>query len=479
MRKTKVICTLGPSSSTESILKNLMLKGMNIVRLNFSHGTYKEHKAKVEMVNALREELNLPVALLLDTKGPEIRTGLFVNGFVELKEGQEFTFVMQDIEGNGQMCSVTYKDLYKDAIPGSEILVNDGLIEMEVQRVEGTNIVCKVKNSGIIGSQKGMHLRGTSMRLPSVTQKDEQDILFAIEHDFDFIALSFVRNAGDVGQIKNILEANGGDKIQVIAKIENREGVDNIDSIIEISDGIMVARGDLGVDLLPEEVPSVQKMLIAKCNKAGTPVIIATQMLESMVHNPRPTRAETSDIANAIYDGAAAVMLSGETAAGKYPIESLEMMVRVIEETEKGIDYEKRFDRNGFDMPINVTNAISHATCTTAHDLNAAAIISITKSGHTARMVSKFKPAYPVIAVTPSEKIRRQLALWWGIYPFVIDAENNTDKLFNEAVNKAIQTGIVKKGDLVVLTAGVPAGVSGTTNVMKVEIIGADASESK
>lgn len=472
MRKTKVICTLGPSSSTEEVIKALILKGMNIVRLNFSHGTYEEHKAKVDIVRKLREELKLPIALLLDTKGPEIRTGMFESRVVELKENQTFTFVIEDVPGDSRRCSLTYKELYKDVVPGNEILVNDGLIEMEVEAVKGTDIVCRVKNAGIIGSQKGMHVRGASVRLPSITQKDEQDIRFAIENDFDFIALSFVRNADDVKQTKKILAENGGSEILVVSKIECREGVESIDKIIEVSDGIMVARGDLGVEILPEEVPSVQKFLIKKCNKAGKPVIIATQMLESMVHNPRPTRAEANDVANAIYDGASAVMLSGESAAGKYPAESVEMMVRIIEKTEQGIDYEERLTRKRFDISVNVTNAICHATCTTAHDLNAAAIISITKSGHTAKMVSKFKPAYPVIAVTPSEKVRRQLALWWGIYPFVIEAENNTDELFKKSVAKAIETGMVKKGDLVVLTAGVPAGVSGTTNIMKVEIIG-------
>lgn len=479
MRKTKVICTIGPSSSSEKVLKKLILKGMNVVRLNFSHGTYQDHRTKVEVVKKLREELNLPVALLMDTKGPEIRTGSFTNGSVELKDNQTFTFVIEDIKGDDEKCSITYKELWRDVVPGSKVLVNDGLVEMEVQSVNGTDIVCKVKNSGVIGSHKGMHVPGVPLRLPSVTPKEEQDIKFAIENDFDFIAISFVRNSDDVEQIKKILNSNGGSDIQIVAKIENREGVDNADQIIQASDGIMVARGDLGVDIPPEEVPIVQKMLIRKANKAGKPVITATQMLESMVHNPRPTRAEASDVANAIYDGTSAVMLSGETAAGEYPVESVEMMIRIIEKTEKSIDYEKRFASYRFDMPVNVTNAISHATCMTAHDLDAAAIISITKSGHTAKMVSKFKPAYPIIAVTPSNKIRRQLALWWGIYPFVVPTENDTDKLFSQAVAKAVDTGMVKKDDIVVLTAGVPAGVSGTTNIMKVEVIGDETNADK
>lgn len=477
MRKTKIICTLGPSSTSEEVLRNLMLKGMNIVRLNFSHGTYEEHKAKVDMVKRLREELNLTIALLLDTKGPELRTGIFTDGFCRLKEEQVFTFVMEDIEGDNNRCSVTYKNLYKDVAHGSVILVNDGLIEMEVLRVDGTNVVCRVKNAGIIGSQKGMHIPGAALNLPSISPKEEQDVLFAINNGFDFIAVSFVRNANDVEQIRNILNANGGKEIQIVAKIENREGIDNADEIIRVSDGMMVARGDLGVDIFPEEVPTVQKMLIKKCNQAGKPVITATQMLESMVMNPRPTRAEASDVANAIYDGTSAVMLSGETAAGKYPLESLEMMVRIIERTEQGLAYENRFKTKTFDIRGSVTNAISHATCTTAHDLDVAAIISITKSGHTARMVSKFMPACPIIAVTHSERIRRQLALWWGVYPFVIKTEYSTDELFKQAVKKAIDTGMVKKDDLVVLTAGVPAGVSGTTNIMKVEVVGDESNE--
>ncbi len=474
MRKTKIISTIGPASGTEDILRKLMLKGMNVVRLNFSHGTYEGHKKTVDMVKKLREELGLPVALLLDTKGPEIRTGVFTNGFVKLKENQVYTFVTEDIDGDDERCSITYKELYKDVVPGSIVLVNDGLVEMKVEEIKGTDIVCRVKNSGVIGSHKGMHVRGISLRLPSVTPKEEQDILFAIKNDFDFLAVSFVRSAKDVQEVRSILEANGGSDILIISKIENREGVQNADEIIGASDGIMVARGDLGVDISPEEVPAVQKTLIKKCSRAGKPVITATQMLESMVHNPRPTRAEASDVANAIHDGTSAVMLSGETAAGKYPVESVEMMVRIIDKTEQSIDYEERFASWKFDIEINVTNAISHATCTTAHDLDAAAIISITKSGHTAKMVSKFKPAYPVVAVTPSEKVRRHLALWWGIYPFVIDYQNNTDALFSQAVSKALETGMVKKGELVVLTAGVPAGVSGKTNIMKVEIIGDD-----
>jgi pyruvate kinase len=479
MRKTKVVCTLGPASSEEDILKKMMISGMNIVRLNFSHGTYEEHRANVEKVMKLREQLDLPVALLLDTKGPEIRTGKFENDFAELEEKQIFTFVVEDIKGDSTRCTTSFKNLYKDAVPGNVILVNDGLVEMDIEEIRGTNVVCRVKNSGLIGSYKGMHVRGASLSLPSVTEKDIQDIKFGIENGFDFIAVSFVRNSSDVESIRKILKENGGQDILLISKIECREAVDDVDKIIEVSDGIMVARGDLGVDIPPEEVPSVQKMLISKCIKAGKPVITATQMLESMVNNPRPTRAEASDVANAIYDGTSAVMLSGETAAGKYPIESLQMMVRIIDKTEEGIDYIKRFTLRKYEQNVNITNAISHATCTTAHDLNASAIISITTSGHTARQVSKFKPTSPIIAVTTSKRIRRQLSLWWGINSYVIPIENNTDKLFSLSVDKAISTGMIKKGDIVVITAGVPVGVKGTTNIMKVEIVGEDKNEDK
>lgn len=479
MRRTKIICTLGPSSGTENVIKNLMLKGMNIARFNFSHGTHDEHKTKADIVKKIRKKFDLPVALLLDTKGPEVRTGIFANGSEKLKEGQNFRFVSEEIQGGSERCSVSYKELYKDVELGTVILVNDGAVEMEVRAIEGTDVICEVKNSGVIGSRKGMHICGTSLRLPAVTEKDRQDIIFGIENDFDFIAASFVRKADDIKEIKDVLAQNGGSDIQVIAKIENKEGLENIDEIIEVSDGIMVARGDLGLDILPEEVPPAQKKLIRKCVESGKPVITATQMLESMVLNPRPTRAEASDVANAIYDGTSAVMLSGETAAGKYPVESIEMMVRIIEKAEENTDYKRRFYTKRFSLAPTITNAISHATCTAAHELEASAIISITKSGHTAKMVSKFKPACPIIGITPSQKMRRQLALSWGVYPFIISREKNTDKLFSKAVSKSLETGIIKKGDLVVLTAGVPTWVSGTTNIMKVEIAGDDEGENK
>lgn len=474
MVRTKIICTLGPASESEKIVEELMIKGMNIARLNFSHGTHEEHKKKADIVKKLRKKFDLPVALLLDTKGPEIRTGLFQREIEELVEGQDYKFVAEDIPGDNQKCSISFKELYEDVKPGTRILINDGAVEMEVTHIENTDIICKVKNSGKIGSQKNMHVSGVSVKLPALTDKDIEDIIFGIENDFDFIAVSFTRKAEDVRQIKEVLRANGGADVQLIAKIENQEGLDNLEEIIEEVDGVMVARGDLGLDISPEEVPPAQKLIIRKCVEAGKPVITATQMLESMVNNPRPTRAEASDVANAIYDGTSAVMLSGETAAGKYPVESLEMMVRIIEKAEGSTDYKRRFSTKRFSLAPTITNAISHATCTTAHNLEASAIISITKSGHTARMVSKFKPECPIIGITHSQKMKRQLSLSWGIYPYSIAAEKNTDKLFDSAVKKSLETGIVKKGDIVVVTAGVPTWISGTTNIMKVEVAGED-----
>lgn len=472
MRRTKIICTLGPSSDKEERIKEMMLNGMDIVRLNFSHGTHEEQKKKIDVVKKLRKKFDLPIAIMLDTKGPEIRTGLFANDSENLIEDQEFRIVVEDIKGNNHRCSVSFKELYKDVVPGARILINDGAIELEVKAIDGTDIVCRVNNSGKIGSQKNMHVAGVSVGLPAITEKDIQDIIFGIENDVDFIAASFARKPEDIREIRAVLKANGGENIQIIAKIENQEGLDNLEEIIEEADGVMVARGDLGLDISPEEVPPAQKKIIRKCIEAGKPVITATQMLESMVNSPRPTRAEASDVANAIYDGTSAVMLSGETAAGKYPLESLEMMGRIIEKAEESTDYKRRFSTKRFSLTPTITNAISHATCTTAHNLEASAIISITKSGHTARMVSKFKPDCPIIGITHSQKMRRQLSLSWGVYPYSISAEKNTDKLFSSAVSKALETGIINKGDIVVVTAGVPTWISGTTNIMKVEAAG-------
>lgn len=472
MRKTKIICTLGPAVDDEDILKKLMLTGMDIARINFSHGTHEEHQVRIDTFKQVREELGLPIPLLLDTKGPEIRTGNFVNKEVYLQEGDNFTLVCEDIIGDNKRCSITHKELYKDVRRGGRILINDGLVELEVEAIQGTDIICKVLNGGMIGNHKGINVPDVDTHLPSITQKDVDDIIFGIENEFDFIAASFVRKASDVVEIKKVLEKNGGHGIRVIAKIENREGIRNFDEILKVTDGIMVARGDLGVEVPVEEVPVIQKQLIEMCYRNGKPVITATQMLDSMIRNPRPTRAEASDVANAIYDGTSVIMLSGETAAGKYPVETLEIMVKIAEKAEKSMDYWKRFSNMQFEMTPSVTNAISHATCTTAQDLQAAAIITVTTTGNTARMISRFRPNCPIVATTTDHRVHRQLMLSWGVTPYYVDVANSTDEMFDMGVEKALESGFVKNGDLVVITAGVPIGVSGTTNILKVHIVG-------
>ncbi|AEV67765.1 pyruvate kinase [Acetivibrio clariflavus] len=472
MRKTKIICTLGPAVDNEDILRKLMLKGMDIARLNFSHGTHEEHKIRVDRLKKIREELNLPVALLLDTRGPEIRLGNFEKGEVVLKEGERFVLVNDDILGDETKCSVSYKELYKDVKKGNRILINDGLVELEVINIKDKDIICEVLNGGTIGNHKGVNVPGVKVNLPSLTEKDIEDIRFGVENDFDFIAASFIRKASDVKDIKKVLEEFSGEDINVIAKIENREAIENVDEIIKVADGIMVARGDLGVEIPVEEVPVVQKMLIEKCYKTGKPVITATQMLDSMIRNPRPTRAEASDIANAIYDGTSAIMLSGETAVGKYPIETLETMAKIARKAEASIDYWDRFQKMQHDFSPNVTNAISHATCTTAQDLKASAIITVTHSGHTARMISRFRPQCPIIATTVSPKVQRQLSLTWGVKPFLVKEASSTDEMFDDGVEKALESDLVRNGDLVVITAGLPIGMSGTTNILKVHLVG-------
>jgi pyruvate kinase len=472
MRKTKVICTLGPASDSEEILRKLMLKGMDVARINFSHGTHEQHKKRVDVFKQTRNDLKLPIPLLLDTKGPEIRTGKFETGEATLKQGESFTLVNDEIMGNQTQCTLTYKELYKDVKKGSRILVNDGLVELEVESIKGRDIRCIVLNGGMIGNNKGINVPGAQIKLPSLTEQDISDIRFGIENEFDFIAASFVRKASDVVEIRKVLEKNGGQDIKVIAKIENREGIQNFDEIIKVADGIMVARGDLGVEIPVEEVPIVQKLLIEKCYRKGKPVITATQMLDSMIRNPRPTRAEASDVANAIYDGTSVIMLSGETAAGKYPVESLEMMAKIAEKAECAMDYWKRFSSIQYDMVSSVTNAISHATCTTALDLKAAAIITVTQSGHTARMISRFRPACPIIGTTTSPRVQRQLSLSWGVIPYLVKEAASADEMFDMGVEKALESDLVKNGELVVITAGVPIGVSGTTNILKVHIVG-------
>jgi pyruvate kinase len=472
MRRTKIICTLGPACEDENVLRKMMLAGMNVARMNFSHGTHEQHKKRADLFKNIRTELNLPIPLLLDTKGPEIRTGNFKDGQVTLKENEGFILVNKDIIGDETKCTITYKNLYKDVSRGSKILINDGLVELEVTEVKDKDIYCTVVNGGIIGDHKGMNVPGAEIKLPALTNQDIEDIKFGIENDYDIIAASFVRKAADVIEIRKILEKNGGSGILVIAKIENREGITNFDEILRVADGIMVARGDLGVEIPVEEVPIVQKNIIQKCFKNGKPVITATQMLDSMIRNPRPTRAEASDVANAIFDGTSGVMLSGETASGKYPVEAIEVMAKIAKKAEGAVDYWKRFNTELTEISTTVTNAISHATCTTALDLKASAIITVTQSGHTARMIARFRPACPIIATTVNPRVQRQMNLSWGVLPYLVKVASTTDELFDMGIEKALESGLVKNGDLAVITAGVPTGISGTTNTLKVHIVG-------
>ena len=472
MRKTKIICTLGPATDDEEILRQLMRNGMNVARVNFSHGTHAEQKKRIERFKKIRDELQLPVALLLDTKGPEIRIKTFSKGKITLSAGEQFTLTTDEVEGTDKIVSVTYKDLNKDLKAGDTVLIDDGLIELNVIRIQGTEIVCEVKNGGDVSNNKSINIPNAAIHLPYMSEKDRADILFGIENDFDFIAASFVRTAYDVMEVKKILEENDGLNIMVISKIENQDGIRNIDEILKVSNGIMIARGDMGVEVPFEELPTIQKMLTQKCYKSGKIVITATQMLDSMIRNPRPTRAETTDVATAVFDGTSAVMLSGETAVGKYPVESLKTMAKIARRTEKSINYKENFNLNKMDTAQNVTNAISHATCMTAHDLEASAIIAITISGATARMASKFRPNCPIIAPTPSQKAYRQLALSWGVYPVLAEMKESSDELFEYAVDKALETKIVKNGDIVVIAAGLPSGTGGTTNMLKVQLVG-------
>ena len=473
IRKTKIVCTLGPSTDKGDVLRQLMLEGMNVARFNFSHGSHEEQKARLDKLVALREELELPVASLLDTKGPEIRLKELEGGKAELKEGQLFTLALGDFVGDENRVAITYEDLHNDVKVGDRILIDDGLIEMKVVRLDDTDIVCEVINGGMISNKKGVNVPNVELSMPFISETDYSDIVFGIENGFDFIAASFTRTADDILQIRKILEEHDCKSINIIAKIENKQGVDNIDEIIRVSDGIMVARGDMGVEIPFEDVPVLQKMIIKKVYEAGKVVITATQMLDSMMKNPRPTRAEATDVANAIYDGTSAIMLSGETAAGLYPIEAVQTMVKIAESTEASINYRKRFKERTTLVNPDITNAISHACCTTAMDLNASAIISVTKSGFTARMVSKYRPECAVVACVMNKKAYRQLNLSWGVTPIMMcQLEKNTDQLFDLAVDTAEKTGIVQQGEVVVITAGVPLGVSGTTNLIKVHVVG-------
>ena len=473
MRKTKIVCTLGPASTDPKVMREMMLAGMNLARFNFSHGTHEEHLEKLNTLRALRDELKLPVATLLDTKGPEIRLRDFEGGKAMLEAGQTFILTNREVMGDQNQVSVTYHELPLDVAPGSRILLDDGLIELKVQEIrDGTDILCTVVNGGKISNHKGVNLPGTKISMPYLSETDIRDIEFGIQENFDFIAASFVRSAQDILDVRNILIRNGCRTMKIIAKIENAEGVSNLDQILRAADGIMVARGDLGVEINMEEIPHLQKVMIRKCYQSGKMVITATQMLESMIQNPRPTRAEVNDVANAIYDGTSAIMLSGETAAGKYPVEAVHTMASIAERTESDIDYRQQFRDRGDEGSASITDAISHATCTTAHDLGASAIISVSKSGRTARMVSKYRPGIQIIACTSDVTTYHQLSLSWGVTPVLVGEQKDTDGLFECAVTAALEGGYVKDGDLVVITAGVPVGMSGTTNLLKVQTAG-------
>lgn len=474
MRKTKIVCTIGPASESIEKLSDLMEAGMNVSRLNFSHGDYEEHGVRIKNIREAAGKLNKNIAILLDTKGPEIRTNTMENGAIELEVGNEIIISMTEVVGTTDKFSVTYEGLIDDIHIGSIILLDDGLIELEVIGIDQSKgeINTKINNSGTLKNKKGVNVPGVSVKLPGITEKDAQDIVFGIEQDVDFIAASFVRRASDVLEIRELLEEHNAAHIQIIPKIENQEGVDNIDEILEVSDGLMVARGDLGVEIPAEEVPLVQKELIRKCNALGKPVITATQMLDSMQRNPRPTRAEASDVANAIFDGTDAIMLSGETAAGVYPVEAVKTMHNIASRAEQALDYKQILSKRSAQVGTTITDAIGQSTAHTALNLGVSAIITPTESGHTAKMISKYRPQAPIVAVTANESVSRKLALVWGVYSRSGDHSTSTDEMLENSIAAAINTGLVSHGDLVVITAGVPVGEAGTTNLMKVHVIG-------
>ncbi|MDX9800497.1 MAG: pyruvate kinase [Spirochaetia bacterium] len=472
MRKTKIVCTLGPATDDRAILARIFKCGLDVARLNFSHGTYDEHQRRIDQFKEIRAELKKPAALLLDTKGPEIRLKKFKNGKTTLKKGNLFTLTTKNIEGDENIVSVTYAGLPSDLSLGNRVLIDDGLIELKVTGINATDVICEVIDGGVVSDRKGINLPGITVGIPFLSGADKEDILFGIRNDFDYIAASFVRNAEDVKQIKAFLKENKGSFIKIISKIENHDGVKNIDEILRVSDGIMVARGDMGVEIPFEEIPSLQKMIISKTVSMGKPVITATQMLDSMIRNPRPTRAETTDVANAIYDGTSAIMLSGETAIGKYAEQSVAVMSKIAEKTETDIDFMGNFKKRDETISKNVTDAISYSTCSAAHSLDAAAIITITKSGHTSRMVSRYRPGCPIFASTPNEKVYSQLALVWGVTPVLTPEASSTDEIFELTINSVLNAGMLKNGDIVVITGGIPVGVSGTTNMIKIHVVG-------
>ena len=471
MRKTKIICTLGPSTDKDGVLRELIANGMNVARFNFSHGSHEEHKGRLDLLKSLREELGKPVAALLDTKGPEIRLKDFKNGTEMLEAGQTFTLTTRDVEGTKEICSITYKDLPQDVAPGGTIMLDDGLIKLQIQTVNDTDIVCTVLNNGKIKNKKGVNVPGVHLSMPYMSQRDKDDIIFGIEQGFDFIAASFVRTAQDVYEIRNLLNEYDSN-IRIIAKIENREGVNNIDSILAAADAVMVARGDLGVEIDFTELPGIQKTIIDRSFSFGKPIVTATQMLDSMMVNPRPTRAEISDVANAIYDGTSAIMLSGETAAGAYPVEALKTMSAIAERTEQEGFHLRGRTMDSNPGKISVSDATAHAACLTARDVNAAAIVTVSESGTTARLLSKYRPQQPIIACVMREQVQRQLSLSWGITPLMMSLAHSTDELIEMSTALAKENGYLHNGELAVVTAGVPVGVSGTTNMIKIHMVG-------
>ena len=472
MRKTKIICTVGPATDKPGVLESMMRAGMNVARFNFSHGDYAVHQRRFEQLVELREKAGLPVASMLDTRGPEIRLGTFRDHKpVEIHTGEEYTLTTRDVECDEKIASVTFKGLPGDVRVGTRILINDGLVSMVVKKVTETDVICDVIDGGMLSDHKGVNVPGVELSMPYLSETDMNDLEFGAKLGFDFIAASFVRSAADVAYLRKFTNALGWRSVRIIAKIENMDGVNNIDEIIDEADGIMVARGDMGVEIPFEKIPPIQKRLIKKAYSAGKQVITATQMLESMITNPRPTRAEITDVANAVYDGTSAIMLSGETAAGAHPVEAVETMALIAESTESQIDYVTHFKAFGNDSNTTITNAISHATVTTAHDLGAKAIITVTKSGSTARMISKHRPQSMIIGCTTNDTVCRQMSMSWGVVPLMCDEKRNTDELFSHAVDVARKNGLVEKGDTVVITAGIPLGISGTTNMLKVETL--------
>ena len=471
MRKTKIICTLGPSTDKDGVLRELIANGMNVARFNFSHGSHEEHKGRLDLLKSLREELGKPVAALLDTKGPEIRLKDFKNGTEMLEAGQTFTLTTRDVEGTKEICSITYKDLPQDVAPGGTIMLDDGLIKLQIQTVNDTDIVCTVLNNGKIKNKKGVNVPGVHLSMPYMSQRDKDDIIFGIEQGFDFIAASFVRTAQDVYEIRNLLNEYDSN-IRIIAKIENREGVNNIDSILAAADAVMVARGDLGVEIDFTELPGIQKTIIDRSFSFGKPIVTAPQMLDSMMVNPRPTRAEISDVANAIYDGTSAIMLSGETAAGAYPVEALKTMSAIAERTEQEGHYLRGRLMEPNTGKISVSDATAHAACLTAKDVNAAAIVTVSESGTTARLLSKYRPQQPIIACVMKEQVQRQLSLSWGITSLMMPLAHSTDELIEMSTALAKENGFLHDGELAVVTAGVPVGISGTTNMIKIHMVG-------